>query len=83
MKYSSGGGQKINLLRDNLIRYKNDKTKVILFTDAYDVIFTQTPDFVLGKFEEFKPARIIFGAEDFCWPDKTLQVNFFQIRINC
>ena len=76
MEHSTGGGQKINILRENLARYKNDKKKVILFTDSYDVILTQTPDFLLSKFETFKSARIVFGAEDFCWPDKALQVKF-------
>ncbi len=75
IKYGTGGGQKINLLRENLVRYKDDEKKIVLFSDAYDVIFTQGPEFVLDKFETFKPARIIFGAEDFCWPAKQLEVN--------
>jgi hypothetical protein len=82
MKYFSGGGQKINILRENLVRYKDEKTKILLFSDSYDVIFTQTPDFLLNKFEAFKPARIVFGAEDFCWPDQSLQVKknlFFSV----
>jgi hypothetical protein len=77
MKNSAGGGQKINILRENLARYKDDKNKIILFSDSYDVIFTQAPEFLLNKFESFKPARIVFGAEDFCWPDQNLQVNSF------
>jgi hypothetical protein len=64
----------MKILRENLVRYKDDKTKVILFTDAYNVIFTHGPQFVLNKFEVSKPARIIFGAEDICWPDADLQV---------
>ena len=75
MKNSAGGGQKINILRENLARYKNDRTKLILFTDSYDVIFTQSPEFLLDKFEKFDSARIVFGAEDYCWPDKSLQVK--------
>ena len=66
MKDSAGGGQKINILRENLARYKDEKNKIILFSDSYDVIFTQTPEFLLDKFESFKPTRIVFGAEDFC-----------------
>jgi hypothetical protein len=81
MKYSSGGGQKINILRENLVRYKDDKNKIILFSDAYDVIFTQTPEFLLDKFQSFKPARIVFGAEDFCWPDQNLQVKSFLLYL--
>ena len=79
MKNSVGGGQKINILRENLARYKDDKNKIIVFSDSYDVIFTQSPEFLLNKFESFKPARIVFGAEDFCWPDQTLQVNSFFV----
>jgi hypothetical protein len=64
----------MQVLRENLERYKNDPKKVILFTDAYNVIFTQKPKFVLEQFEALKPARIVFGAEDVCWPDENLQV---------
>jgi hypothetical protein len=48
---------------------------VILFVDGYNVIFDQAPEFVLNKFESFKPARIVFSAEDNCWPDENLQVK--------
>lgn len=74
MKNSAGGGQKINILRENLRQFKDEKDKIILFSDSYDVIFTHSPEFVLDKFQSFKPARIVFGAEDFCWPDRMLQV---------
>lgn len=84
IKYTTGGGQKINILRENLVRYKDDKTKIILFSDSYDVIFSQPPEVLLEKFEKFQPARIVFGAEDFCWPDKSLEVNLnlFQTTIH-
>ena len=71
----TGDGQRMKILRENLVRYKNDKTKILLFTDAYNVIFNQGPDFVLDKFQALKPARIVFGAEDICWPDEKLQVK--------
>jgi hypothetical protein len=64
----------MKILRENLIRYKNDKSKVLLVTNAYNVIFNQGPEFVLDKFQTLKPARIVFGAEDICWPDEKLQV---------
>ena len=75
MKNSAGGGQKINILREHLRQFKDEKDKIILFSDSYDVIFAQSPEVLLGKFQSFKPARIVFGAEDFCWPDKMLQVT--------
>ncbi|CAF0816227.1 unnamed protein product [Rotaria sp. Silwood1] len=82
IKYTSGGGQKINILRENLVRYKDDKTKLILFSDAYDVIFTQSPEVLLDKFEKLKPARVVFGAEDFCWPDQNLQYDYPLVESN-
>ncbi|CAF3218133.1 unnamed protein product [Rotaria sp. Silwood2] len=72
--------QKMKILQENLVRYKDDKTKVILYTDAYDVIFTQGPEFVLNKFETLKPARIVFGAEDTCWPDENLQYGYPMVE---
>ncbi|UJR36254.1 hypothetical protein I4U23_028985 [Adineta vaga] len=82
MKNGAGGGHKINILRENLVRYKNDKTKIILFSDSYDVIFTQPPEFLLDKFRSFDSARIIFGAEDYCWPDKNLQYDYPLVESN-
>jgi hypothetical protein len=32
--YQPGGGHKINILKKELEKYKDDKEKVILFTDA-------------------------------------------------
>ena len=65
----------MNILQQGLIKYQNDKSKVILYTDVYNVIFTQGPEFLLDKFQTFKPARIIFSADNICWPDENLQVN--------
>ncbi|CAF3679853.1 unnamed protein product [Rotaria sordida] len=74
--------QKIKILRENLVRYKDDKTKIILYTDGYNVILTQGPDFILNKFETLKPARIVFGAEDICWPDQNLQNDYPMVASN-
>ncbi|CAF5147544.1 unnamed protein product, partial [Rotaria magnacalcarata] len=48
----------------------------------YNVIFTQGPVFVLDKFEGLKPARIVFGAEDKCWPDENLQYDYPMVGSN-
>ncbi|CAF4598213.1 unnamed protein product [Rotaria socialis] len=82
IQFTAGGGQKINFLRENLVRYKDDTTKIILFSDSYDVMFTQTPENLLEKFEKFKPARVIFGAEDFCWPDQNLEYEYPFVESN-
>jgi procollagen-lysine,2-oxoglutarate 5-dioxygenase len=77
VQLSTGGGQKINTLVRELEKYKADEHKIILFTDSYDVILLEAPEKVLEKFQA-TDARIVFGAETFCWPDPTLAVtNFF------
>ncbi|CAF0971601.1 unnamed protein product [Didymodactylos carnosus] len=82
VKRATGGGQIINLLRKNLAKYRQNKTKIILFSDAYDVIFTQGPEFLLDKFQALNPARIVFGAEDFCWPNPELQHKYPLVESN-
>lgn len=73
---------KMNILRENLARYKDDKTKIILYTDAYNAMFSQGPEFLLDKFQAFKPAHIVFGAEDTCWPNEKLQVKTIEFTVN-
>ncbi|CAF2076350.1 unnamed protein product [Rotaria magnacalcarata] len=79
---STNAEQRMKIVRDNLVRYKDDKKKIILYTDVYNVIFTQGPVFVLDKFEGLKPARIVFGAEDKCWPDENLQYDYPMVGSN-
>ncbi|CAF3598495.1 unnamed protein product [Adineta steineri] len=79
---STDDGQWMKILRENLVRYKDDKTKVLLVTDAYNAIFSQGPEFVLDKFEALKPARIVFGAEDVCWPDEQLKYDYPLVKGN-
>lgn len=71
IKKSPGGGWKINLLKEALETYKDDKDKIILFTDSYDVIFLSDLKAIHNAFKKSE-ARILFGAEGFCWPDSNL-----------
>lgn len=36
----------------------------------------------MNKFESFKPARIVFSAEDTCWPDELLQYDYPLVESN-
>jgi hypothetical protein len=46
-----------------------DDDEIILFTDAYDVYYSGDEETMLKRYLEFdKP--IVFGAEQFCHPDK-------------
>ncbi|KAK3866303.1 hypothetical protein Pcinc_028164 [Petrolisthes cinctipes] len=73
-----GGGQKVNILKQELEKYKDDKNKVIIFTDSYDVIFTSGKAVILDNFDTFD-ARVVFGAEDYCWPKKDLASQYPRV----
>ena len=67
-----GGGQKIN----EVLRYIRDNEvpdhDVILFVDAHDVFFTRNLEDILGRFLGYKH-EILFSAEQYLWPDKSLE----------
>ncbi|XP_055864465.1 procollagen-lysine,2-oxoglutarate 5-dioxygenase 1-like [Biomphalaria glabrata] len=72
---STGGGHKINILREGLKPFKNVENLIIMFVDSYDVVFTDGKDAILDKFSKFN-SRVIFSAEEACWPDKTLAEKY-------
>lgn len=71
----AGGGQKINLLKEELINWDIDKLKktTIIFTDSYDVIFLQSSTKFLEIYSKFNKNNIIFSSEKYCWPNKELE----------
>jgi hypothetical protein len=67
-----GGGQKINLMKNQLQYY--DDNDIILFVDGYDV-------FLINNLEEIKNrfvgrCNILFAAEVSCWPDESIASMF-------
>ncbi len=78
MNKGSGGGYKINLLREHLLNANYPPTTIILFTDSYDVIFNAPAKIILEKFfNNF--CSIIFSAEKNCYPDPSLTPRYSQI----
>ncbi|XP_067005007.1 procollagen-lysine,2-oxoglutarate 5-dioxygenase isoform X2 [Anabrus simplex] len=77
MNYA-GGGFKVNLLKEELAKYKGDN-KIILFTDSYDIILLAGVDKILNKFDKFD-ARVVFAAEGFCWPDESLAAKYPTVQ---
>ncbi|XP_049885467.1 procollagen-lysine,2-oxoglutarate 5-dioxygenase [Pectinophora gossypiella] len=79
-----GGGQKINLLRNklnDLMKSEKNKDKLILFTDSYDVMFLGSLDDIIKKFKTFENTRVLFSAEQFCWPDPNLAAQYPKTEV--
>ncbi|KAK5986363.1 Multifunctional procollagen lysine hydroxylase and glycosyltransferase [Trichostrongylus colubriformis] len=76
-RVEQGGGQKIRLLRNALKKYADEKNMIILFVDAYDVVFTASMDTILDRFlTHYEDYRVLFGAEPYCWPDESLAIEY-------
>ncbi|KAJ2954356.1 hypothetical protein O0L34_g2618 [Tuta absoluta] len=74
-----GGGQKINLLKQKLNEMMKDqanKDTIILFTDSYDVMFLGDMNSILSKFRSFENTKVLFSAEQFCWPEAQLAFQY-------
>ncbi|XP_076270326.1 procollagen lysyl hydroxylase isoform X2 [Rhynchophorus ferrugineus] len=78
IKANPGGGWKINLLKNALQNYENKENKIILFTDAYDVIFIGKLSEVIQRFKN-TGAKVLFGAEPYCWPDVELAQQYPEV----
>ncbi|XP_074654801.1 procollagen-lysine,2-oxoglutarate 5-dioxygenase 1-like [Tubulanus polymorphus] len=76
-----GGGQKVKLLSDALEPYKDDENLLVMFVDSYDLVFTQSGDEIKKLFTKMD-AKVVFGAEDFCWPDQSLISRYPAVRSN-
>ena len=74
-----GGGFKINLLKEELANHKDNKNLIIMFTDSYDVLLLAGKKEILKKFKSFE-AKVVFGAEDFCWPDSSLKEKYPKVE---
>lgn len=79
VKSKPGGGWKITLLKSAVEPYKDDKEKIVLYTDAYDVIFLTDLNEIVEKFKTFD-ARVLFGAEGICTPKEELAALYPAIE---
>eukprot|EP00918_Siedleckia_nematoides_P034694 GHVU01075451.1.p1 GENE.GHVU01075451.1~~GHVU01075451.1.p1 ORF type:complete len:720 (+),score=75.26 GHVU01075451.1:2-2161(+) len=76
-----GGGHKVSLFKAALEEYKDAKDTVVMFVDSYDVVFSAGPKEVLNAFKKFE-AKVVFSAEDFCWPDQSLTDKYPVVKPN-
>lgn len=77
----TGGGQKIRLLRDSMEKYKERSDMFVMFVDSYDVVFMNSSDEIVRKFMK-TGAKILFSAEYFCWPDRSLADSYPPVGPN-
>ena len=60
-----GGGWKVNLLKREMEKRKDDHENLVMFTDSYDVVISAGKEAIIAQYEDFS-ASIVFGAENFC-----------------
>lgn len=75
VKLYSGGGHKVNLLKEELEIHKDSKNRVIMFVDGYDVMLLSEAERILKRFYKSK-SKILFSAEGFCWPNENLSEQY-------
>ena len=73
MEAGPGGMQKLNLLRKHLTKLKAHD--VVLFTDAYDVLYLGNKEVITRRYLDMK-VDIVFAAEKVCWPDEEMEIHF-------
>lgn len=69
---STGGGYKLNLLTKALNKLEQIDQTIVLFTDGYDIVYTQPLDVIVARFRA-TGAGVLFGAEHFLWPDRSVE----------
>lgn len=79
MEWGTGGGQKVNLLKEGLQEFTGQDDLILMFTDSYDVVFTNTPEEIMKKFKKLD-ARVVFSAEGFCWPRRDLAGKYPTVK---
>lgn len=83
MEKGMGGGYKINLLKEELSTWDENKIRdtIILFTDSYDVLINSTDNNILNRYYDAmtkynKHNCVLFSAEKACWPDISLACKY-------
>ena len=62
---STGGGQKVNELKNYLAKCQDDQ--LVLFVDGYDVLINDSLEEIIERFKSFE-CDVVFAAERTCWP---------------
>ena len=84
MSISTGGGQKINLLKKELLAWSKEELQetIVLFSDSYDVIINANKYEILNKYAKIigiNTNMIVFSSEKYCWPSKELSEKYPKV----
>jgi len=76
-----GGGWKVNLLKQEMKKRTETAADedLVMFTDSYDVVIAANKDAIIAQYEKFE-ADVVFGAENFCWPDASLKDKYPEVE---
>jgi hypothetical protein len=68
-------GLKLRLFWEYVMHPRLNKNDIVLFSDAFDVLYFGTQKEIIKRYLEFnKP--IVFGAEAGCWPDPSVKKKY-------
>lgn len=48
---------------------------------SYDVLFLASLEEIVKKFKSFPNTRVLFAAEQYCWPDSKLAGQYPKIEV--
>jgi hypothetical protein len=71
-----GGGQKINIVKERLLKGDINDDTILLFVDGYDVIMLSYSLEILDKYLNKFNNKIVFAAEKTIWPNPDLAEKF-------
>ena len=74
-----GGGWKVNLLKAAMAELRQKEDTMVMFTDSYDVVLAAGKDAILAQYDKLG-AQVLFGAENFCWPDRSLAEKYPEVK---
>ena len=82
MNAGKGGGQKVNLLKQELNTWSHTQlsTTIVLVSDSYDAIIVAPESDIRAKYNTFATNSIVFSSEKSCWPDSRLEKYYPDIN---
>lgn len=73
-------GVKLREVQNFVMQKSLNDNDIILFTDAYDVIYTGDKETILERFKKFEKP-LIFGCETECNPDPDMNVHYLKKNV--